>query len=89
MEEQGLSITESVCATTMDGAGGRLRLGGRGLTQSCVDPEKAFQQKTWPWCRNGHHFTVQRLRPSVEAGARMARLKTVSGGLLRSVEPNR
>lgn len=54
-----------------------------------MDPEKAFQKKTWPCCRNGHHFTVQRLRPSVDASARMAQLKTVSGGLLRSVKPKK
>lgn len=53
-----------------------------------MDPEKAFQE-TWPCCRNGHHFTVQHLRPSVEASVRMARLKTVSGGLLWSVKPER
>lgn len=54
-----------------------------------MDPEKAFQKKTWPCCRNGHHFTVQRLRPSVEGSGGAERLETVSGGLLRSVKPNR
>lgn len=51
--------------------------------------KKAFQKKTWPCCRNGHLFTVRRLRPSVEVSARAARLETVSGGLLWSVEPSR
>lgn len=50
--------------------------------------EKAFQ-KTWPYCRNGHHFTVQHLRFSVEESAGLALLETVSGGLLRSVKPKR
>lgn len=50
--------------------------------------EKAFQ-KTWPYCRNGHHFTVQHLRFSVEESAGSALLETVSGGLLWSVKPKR
>lgn len=48
--------------------------------------EKAFQ-RTWPYCRNGHHFTVQHLRFSVEESAGPALLETVSGGLLWSVKP--
>lgn len=53
---------------------------------SCVGLEKAFQ-RTWPYCRNGHHFTVQHLRFSVEESAGLALLETVSGGLLWSVKP--
>lgn len=43
---------------------------------SCVGLEKAFQ-KTWPYCRNGHHFTVQHLRFSVGESAGPALLETV------------
>lgn len=62
--------------------------GGWTTASRGIELTQAFQ-KTWPRCRNGHHFTVQCLRPSVEASARTAQLKTVSGGLLRSVKPER
>lgn len=55
-------------------------------TRLCGSWKKAFQ-KTWPYCRNGHHFTVQHLRFSVEESASLALLETVSGGLLWSVKP--
>lgn len=57
-------------------------------TRLCGSWKKAFQ-KTWPYCRNGHHFTVQHLRFSVEESASPALLETVSGGLLWSVKPER
>lgn len=41
--------------------------------------------KTWPYCRNGHHLTVQHLRFSVEESADSALLD--SDGLLWSVKP--
>lgn len=66
---------------------GCLHLGAQ-YRLSCVGLEKAFQ-KTWPYCRNGHHFTVQHLRFSVEESAGPALLETVSGGLLWSVKPEK
>lgn len=76
---------ESLCATTVDGAVGVCS--STRSTDSVVWVLKKAFQKTWPYCRNGHHFTVQHLRFSVEESASLALLETVSGGLLWSVKP--
>ena len=67
---------ESLCATTVDGVVGVCVLERSTDSVVCGSWKKAFQ-KTWPYCRNGHHFTVQHLRFSVEESAGLALLKTV------------
>lgn len=66
---------ESLCATTVDGVVGVCILWRS--TDSVVWVLKKAFQKTWPYCRNGHHFTVQHLRFSVEESAGPALLETV------------
>ncbi len=66
---------ESLCATTVDGVVGVCIL--ERSTDSVVWVLKKAFQKTWPYCRNGHHFTVQHLRFSVEESAGPAPLETV------------
>lgn len=76
---------ESLCATSVDGV--VVSASWERGTDSVVWVLERHFQKTWPCCSNGHHFTVQHLRFSVEESAGRALLETVSGGLLWSVKP--
>lgn len=67
---------------------GCLHLGSVVPTQLFWVLKKAFQ-KTWPYCRNGHHFTVQHLRFSVKEQWDWSSTAQDSDGLLWSVKPEK